>query len=72
MQAAYGAILIAMEFIALIIANGPEIISALFAIHAAALAIVNLTPTPKDDEIVAKYYRVIEVLAGVVTKVAKK
>tara|TARA_R100000005_G_C4923157_1_gene155495 strand:- start:122 stop:307 length:186 start_codon:yes stop_codon:yes gene_type:complete len=61
-----------MEFVALIIANGPEIISALFAIHAAALAIVNLTPTPKDNEVVNKYYRVIEVLAGVVTKVSKQ
>lgn len=61
-----------MEFIALIIANGPEIISALFAIHAAALAIVNLTPTPKDNEVVNKYYRVIEVLAGIVTKVSKQ
>lgn len=71
-MAAYGAIEIAMEFIALIIAKAPEIISALFAIHAGALAVVNLTPTPKDDEVVAKYYRVIEVLAGVVTKVAKK
>lgn len=61
-----------MELVALIIANGPEIISALFAIHAAALAIVNLTPTPKDNEVVNKYYRVIEVLAGVVTKVSKQ
>lgn len=43
----------------------------LFAIHAVALAIVNLTPTPKDDEIVAKYYRILEVLAGVVTKLSK-
>lgn len=60
-----------MEFIALIMANLPEIIAALFAIHAAALAIVNLTPTPKDDAAVAKYYRVIEILAGIVTKLSK-
>lgn len=60
-----------MEFITLIMANLPEIIAALFAIHAAALAIVNLTPTPKDDAVVAKYYRVIEILAGIVTKLSK-
>jgi len=61
-----------MELFALIIAKGPEIIAALFAIHAAALAIVNLTPTPKDDAAVAKFYRIIEILAGIITRVAKK
>ena len=30
------------------------------------------TPTPKDDEIYAKFYKVIEMIAGIVTKVAKK
>lgn len=49
-----------------------QIIVILFAAHALALAIVNLTPTPKDDEAVAKFYRVIEVLAGIVTKLAKR
>ena len=43
-----------------------EVITAILAIHAAASAITALTPTPKDDEIVAKLYKVIEVLAGVV------
>lgn len=61
-----------MEIFAVLIAKAPEIIAALFAIHAAALAIVNLTPTPKDDAAVAKFYRVIEILAGVVTRLAKK
>lgn len=60
-----------MELFALIVAKSPEIIAALFAIHAAALAIVNLTPTPDDNKVVAKYYRVIEVLAGIVTRMAK-
>jgi hypothetical protein len=36
------------------------------------VAIVNITPTPKDDETVAKIYKVIEVLAGIITKLAKK
>ena len=61
-----------MEIFALIIAKAPEIVAALFAIHAAALAIVNLTPTPKDDAAIAKFYRVIEILAGIVGKLAKK
>ena len=59
------------EIIAFIVTNGPEILGVLFAIHAAALAIVNLTPTPKDDEAVAKYYRVLEILAGIVTRLSK-
>lgn len=42
------------------------------AAHALALVIVNLTPTPKDDEAVAKFYRAIEFLAGIVTRLAKK
>lgn len=61
-----------MEIFAVLIAKAPEIVAALFAIHAAALAIVNLTPTPHDDAAVAKFYRVIEILAGVVTRLAKK
>ena len=43
------------------------ILMGLAATHTAALAIVNLTPTPKDDEIIAKVYKVIEWLAGVIT-----
>lgn len=61
-----------MEIFAVLLAKAPEIVSALFAIHAAALAIVNLTPTPKDDAAVAKFYRVIEILAGIVTRLVKK
>ena len=61
-----------MELISTLIDKAPEFITALFAIHAAALTIVNLTPTPKDDEVVAKYYRVIEILAGVVSKLSKR
>ena len=37
-----------------------------------ALAIVNLTPTPKDDEILAKVYRLIEILAGLIGPLAKR
>ena len=45
-----------------------EIITAVLAVHAAASAITALTPTTKDDEIVARLYKVIEVFAGVVGK----
>lgn len=56
---------------AYVFANLPEIVAALFALHAAAVVIVNLTPTPKDDAYVAKFYRFVEILAGIVTKLSK-
>lgn len=55
-----------------ILAHAQQLLTVLFAIHALALAIVNLTPTPKDDAAVAKYYRVLEILAGIVTRLAKR
>jgi len=61
-----------MELLAIVIAKAPEIVAALFAVHAAALTIVNLTPTPEDNKVVAKYYRIIEILAGIFTKAAKQ
>lgn len=42
------------------------VLQLLLAAHALALAIVNLTDTPKDNEAVAKAYRYIEFLAGIV------
>jgi hypothetical protein len=42
------------------------------AVHSAALVIVNLTKTPKDDEILAKVYKLIEFAAGIITPRAKK
>lgn len=42
------------------------------ALHGLAVAIVNLTPTPKDDEVLAKVYRGIEVVAGIFTARAKQ
>jgi hypothetical protein len=49
-----------------------EAVNLLLAGHALAVAIVNLTPTPKDDEFVAKAYTYIEMLAGLVSKKAKQ
>lgn len=42
------------------------------AVHGVAVAITNLTPTPKDDSVVAAIYRIIEILAGIVTPKAKQ
>jgi hypothetical protein len=49
------------------------------AIHGLALVIVNITPTPKDNEalsglsrMVVKLYRAIEILAGIVSPLAKR
>ena len=56
-----------------------EYIAVAIAIHGAAVAIVNLTPTPKDNEALGRYsrmavklYRAIEILAGVVTPLVKR
>jgi hypothetical protein len=56
-----------------------EYIAVAVAVHGAAVAIVNLTPTPKDDEFLGRYtrmavklYRAIEILAGVVTPLVKR
>lgn len=49
------------------------------AIHAVAVVIVNLSPTPKDNEyldnvsrLLVKVYRAVEILAGIVSKRAKQ
>lgn len=46
-----------------IIDNADSILGAATAVVAAASAICAMTPTPKDDSIVAKVYKVIEWLA---------
>jgi hypothetical protein len=56
-----------------------EYVAIAVAIHGLALAIVNLTPTPKDDEaldnysrVVVKAYRAIELLAGIISPRVKR
>ena len=56
-----------------------EYIAVAIAVHGAAVAIVNLTPTPKDNEYLSRYskmavklYRAIEILAGVITPLVKR
>lgn len=55
-----------------IVGNLTEIIAALGAAHGLALAVVNLTPTPADNEALAKVYRVVEVAAGILSSKAKQ
>ena len=52
--------------------NWAEVAGIFAAVHVLALAIINATPTPRDDEIYGKLYKVVEVIAGIVTKTAKK
>jgi len=56
-----------------------EYVAVAVGIHGAAVAIVNVTPTPKDDEALGKYsrmvvklYRAVEILAGVITPLVKR
>lgn len=57
----------------------PEYVALAIAIHGVALIIVNLTPSPKDDEalgtisaMAVKLYRVLEITAGIVLPNAKR
>jgi hypothetical protein len=52
--------------------NWAEVAGIAGALHLLALAIVNLTETPRDDEIYGKFYKVIEMIAGIVSKTAKR
>lgn len=56
-----------------------EYIALIVAIHGAAVVVVNLTPTPKDNEaldaysrLAVKLYRVVEILAGVISPLVKR
>lgn len=56
-----------------------EYVTLAIAIHGLALVIVNLTPTPKDNEaldgvtkVAVKLYRALEILAGIVSRKAKQ
>lgn len=56
-----------------------DLITLAVALHGLAVVIVNITPTPKDDEALGnlevlgvKLYRALEILAGIVTHRAKQ
>lgn len=61
-----------MEYINKAIELAPTALAFLAAAHAAALIIVNATPTPKDDAALAKAYGFVEFLAGLFTSKAKQ
>lgn len=48
------------------------VLGGLLAAHALAVFAVNLTPTPKDDAVIGKVYKVVEWVAGIVTRKAKE
>jgi hypothetical protein len=60
------------EIISYLVANVDSILFAVSAVVAAASAVAALTPTPKDDSIVAKAYKVIDWLALNVGKAKDK
>ena len=49
-----------------------EIVTVVVSLHAIALVVVNLTPTPKDNELLSKAYRLVELVAGLVSPKAKQ
>tara|TARA_B100001059_G_C17688395_1_gene503594 strand:+ start:686 stop:874 length:189 start_codon:yes stop_codon:yes gene_type:complete len=51
------------EIIAYLVSNVDSILAALTAIVAAASAVAALTPTPTDDSLVAKAYKIVDWLA---------
>lgn len=55
-----------------LVSNWAVLASILFSIHALAVLVVNLTPTPsKYAGVLATVYTAIELVAGLVTKEAK-
>lgn len=56
-----------------------EYITLAIAVHGVAVVVVNITPTPKDNEaldtysrMAVKIYRAVEILAGVITPLVKR
>jgi len=47
------------------------VLSCCIAAHALAVFVVNLTPTPKDDAYLAKFYKWVEWVAGIVSPKSK-
>ena len=60
------------EIISYLVTNVDSILLVLTSIVAAASAVAALTPTPKDDSIVAKAYKVVDWLAVNIGKAKDK
>jgi len=50
----------------------PAILTVALGVHTVAQVVCALTPTPADDNVLGKVYRVIEGLAGIVGKAKQK
>lgn len=68
-----------MPIISYLIDHRRDLFEIALAAHATAMLIVNLTPTPKDNEAtgaagvaIQQAYRALEVLAGLVSPLAKR
>jgi hypothetical protein len=68
-----------VPIISYLIDNRRELFEVVIAVHTVAMLIVNLTPTPKDNEavgavgaVIPKLYRAVEMLAGIVFPMAKR
>lgn len=68
-----------MPVISYLIDNRRELFEIAIAAHATAMLIVNLTPSPKDDDaagaagvVIRQAYRALEMLAGLVSPLAKR
>lgn len=67
-----------IDALAFFVRHHSEVVAVAIAIWALAVAVVNATPTPRDNEfldawgkVVVKGYRVIEIIAGIWTRNAK-
>jgi hypothetical protein len=68
-----------MQFLRYLIDHRRDLFEIAMAAHATAMLVVNLTPTPKDDEVtgatgvvIRQVYRALEILAGIVSPLAKR
>lgn len=55
-----------------VVENWEFVAAVMAAVHTLAVAIVNLTPTPDDNILLGKVYRVVEAFAGILTATAKE
>lgn len=61
-----------MDVLKFVVNNYDTIMVAAAAAHGLALAVVNMTHTPKAGAVVNRAYRMVEILAGIVAGKAKK
>lgn len=61
-----------MDVLLWMLAHPDLIYQSVVALHILAIAVVNLTPTPRDNAILAKFYPIVEAVAGLYTTTAKQ